>query len=338
MKCMVNIYKKITRKLKKCQYYEWNIKRIKREKELRAKLLPHYSSDKTQTQFTKKTIINIFNGNIYQGGLADRLRGIISTYIICKDLSYDYKLYFNNPFNLNDFFTSNIYHWSIDKNSLCMNYDEVEIIILETTTGAHWESQRQEKWLKKRIKNSQKKEIHVYTNAFFSYNYNYSQYFNELFKLSERLKNRYTQLCSQFGTYISVSARFLDLIGDFKETFGQGELPEEQKKDLINKTLMQINKLHQQYPKMNILVNSDSQIFLNAAKSFSFVIESPGTISHLDTSETSEYDYNEKTFIDFLLIANATKIYLLKTGKMHRSGYPFAASLLQNKPFQIIEF
>lgn len=219
-----------------------------------------------------------------------------------------------------------------------MNYNEVEVIILETTSGKPWEAPKQKSWLRKKIKNSQKKEIHVYTNAFFSYEDHYSHYFHELFKLSNRLEHTYQQLCNQFGSYISVSARFLDLIGDFKETFGQGELPEKQKHIIITKNLEQINKLHLQFPNMKILVNSDSQTFLKAAQSFSFVIESPGIISHLDTSEMSEYDYNEKTFIDFLLISNAEKIFLLKTGKMHKSGYPFAASLLNNKPFQIIQF
>lgn len=333
----INLYRKVIRKVKKCRFYEWNIRRVKREKELISELLPFYAN-KTQSYFSNKTIINIYDGNIYQGGLADRLRGIISTYIICKDFSYDYKLYFNNPFNLSLFLTPNIYNWIIDKSNLCMNLDEVEIIVLETTTGAPWEAEKQEKWLRERIKNSTKKEIHVYTNAFFSYNYNYSIYFNELFSLSNRLRQKYEQLCNQFGTYISVSARFLDLIGDFKETFGQGELPEQEKKDLINKVLMQIHKLHQKRPDIKILVNSDSHIFLNAANSLPYVIESPGTISHLDTCDTSGYDFNEKTFLDFLLIANASRIYLLKTGKMHKSGYPFAASLLQNKPFQIIEF
>jgi hypothetical protein len=38
------------------------------------------------------------------------------------------------------------------------------------------------------------------------------------------------------------------------------------------------------------------------------------------------------------MIANAEKIYLLRTEQMYDSGYPFAASKIYNKPFEKIEF
>mgnify|MGYP003315432736 CR=1 FL=1 len=37
-------------------------------------------------------------------------------------------------------------------------------------------------------------------------------------------------------------------------------------------------------------------------------------------------------------IANAKHVYLLRTGLMFESGFPYAASLIYNKPFTLIEF
>ena len=75
------------------------------------------------------------------------------------------------------------------------------------------------------------------------------------------------------------------------------------------------------------------------AKTLPYVYENPGFVTHSDNvSNEGGYEQFEKTFLDFFMIANAEEIYLLKTGDMHKSGYPYAASLIYNKPFQIIEF
>ena len=64
-----------------------------------------------------------------------------------------------------------------------------------------------------------------------------------------------------------------------------------------------------------------------------------GTITHIDNNQNDDcYQRYEKTFLDFFMIANASKIFLLKGKLMHRSGYPFAASKLYNKEFNVIEY
>ena len=46
----------------------------------------------------------------------------------------------------------------------------------------------------------------------------------------------------------------------------------------------------------------------------------------------------EKTFLDFMMIANSEKIFLLKENRMRGSGYSFAASKVYNREFTIIEY
>ena len=50
------------------------------------------------------------------------------------------------------------------------------------------------------------------------------------------------------------------------------------------------------------------------------------------------YENHKKAFIDFFMIANAELIILARTGKMYRSGFPFSASLVNNRKFEYIEF
>ena len=97
--------------------------------------------------------------------------------------------------------------------------------------------------------------------------------------------------------------------------------------------------LHDRYPGKHILVNSDSTTFLQTAAKLDYVYVIPGNITHIDgKNDTDEYNAYEKTFLDFFMIANAERIYLLRTGQMYNSGYPFAASKIYNRPFEKIEF
>ena len=50
------------------------------------------------------------------------------------------------------------------------------------------------------------------------------------------------------------------------------------------------------------------------------------------------YERYEKTFLDFMVMANSEKIFLLKGNNMRESGYSFAASKIYNREFAIIEY
>ena len=117
------------------------------------------------------------------------------------------------------------------------------------------------------------------------------------------------------------------------------KLNKEEQDTLIAQNLTQLKYLHKKYPNKRILVNSDSTTFLQAAAEFDYVYIIPGNITHIDgTNSSSEYEAYEKTFLDFFMIANAERIFLLRTGLMYNSGYPLAASKIYNKPFEKIEF
>ena len=47
------------------------------------------------------------DGLIKQGGLADRLRGIVSLYKFCKENDLVFTIYFSVPFNMQEFLRPN---------------------------------------------------------------------------------------------------------------------------------------------------------------------------------------------------------------------------------------
>ena len=308
----------------------------------KGKIIPlqEYSPNKPVKTIERNRVICIYDGKIKNGGLADRLRGIVSVYEVCKELGIEFKLLFTSPFKLQQFLEPNNVDWQITKEELNYNTNVTDICYIDTLTGSDYEAAKQKKWFSKEFK-KQYKEFHIRTNAFFSYKGNYSKLFHELFKPSARLQASIDREKSNLGTqYISTSFRFMNLLGDFNETAEiTTQLSNKEKEELIEKNLKQLEALHKQFPKKKILVNSDSVTFLEHASNFEFVYIIPGNVTHIDANGSNdEYEVYEKTFLDFFMIANAEKIYLLRTGNMYNSGYPYAASLIYNKPFEKIEF
>lgn len=298
----------------------------------------HYGSE--QAQHNKKRAICIYDGKIKSGGFADRLRGIISIYKTCKETNLDFKLLYSSPFELTRYLEPNKVQWQITEEELNYNLNETDICVIESYRDRIFEKRKQEKWFKKEF-NKNYKEFHVRSNACYSYEYNYSELFNELFKPSHILNELINTHKKVLGNdYISTSFRFLDLLGDFNEVYGCSKtLTEEERNELVEKNIQQLEYLHKRFPTHKILVNSDSKTFLAATKKLEYTYIIPGVISHTDNNKAIvPIEAHDKTLTDFFMIANASSIYMFVTGLMRRSGFPYAASLIYNKPFNVISF
>lgn len=336
-----NFRKKLLYKIKSNPYYAWYITCTQRNKYLESLLQGIYcTNNKASYTLDDKYVICPFEGNLQAGGLADRIRGIIAVYAICKELNLNFRLYFAHPFKLQDYLMPNKYDWQIDKKDIVYEKPYTKVLILEITQDNKYQRKKQYEKIRNNLSKTFK-QYHIYTNTSCFYGSRYSVLFKELFKLSPRLSAAIEKQKTHIGqTYISVSCRFLDLLGDFNETYGRYLcLADEEREEYILRNISQLNKLHVAYPNCKILVNSDSRTFLDRVKQLSFVYVNPGNITHIDNEyKDTCYETYEKTFVDFFMIANANKIFLLKTGMMHKSGYPYSASLIYNKPFEIIEY
>lgn len=317
--------------------YNWYIERKARYHSHKSRLFSNV--DIIETNSTEKTtVVCMFDGKILQGGLADRLRGILSVYKVCKDLDIKFKLYFVHPFDITLYLLPNKVNWTISKEEIKNKIGKKSILYLDSVDGSNYEKKKQYNWLCRKIK-KQSGQLRVYTNAEFSYNEDFMLLFNELFIINTNLSNSLNNNKLLLGSnYISISCRFMNLLGDFNETYSQKTLTELQRKEMINANINKIKEIHAQSPSKIILVNSDSITFLNHAKVLNFTYIIPGNITHIDNDSRQDYATYEKTFLDFFMIANASEILLFKHNEMYNSGYPYAASLIYNKPFKRLDF
>lgn len=98
--------------------------------------LDEYSTDIVIKQLNNKRIVCIYDGKIKSGGLADRLRGIISVYEICKEQNLDFKIVFTNPFKLSNFLVPNETDWKIKERELNYNTKVTDLCYIDTLTGS----------------------------------------------------------------------------------------------------------------------------------------------------------------------------------------------------------
>lgn len=318
-------------------FYAWAFYRRRTEREMARQIAASYKKGGDGRGAAGYTV-SVFCGNTAHGGLVDRLRGAVSVYKICKETGRDFKIYFVHPFPLTDYLVPDKYDWTVTPGGISFYKDDSERIVLDTAVNSLWERRWQKGYLTRRLVGTDR-QAHVYTNASFCYDYDFGQLFNELFRPAEALRKHIDGLKSKIGgRYVSVSARFLNLLGDFNEENYSEPLHPDGQGELVDGCISRIEELHERYADCRILVCSDSTGFLKRADELEYTFVIPGTVSHIDNDRPHSYGYYEKTFLDFFTIADAERVFLLKERRMMDSGFPYAAALLKGKEYEVIRF
>lgn len=321
----------IKRDLNNMFYREYRLR-----KKVRRYLAPYYSEQAPAAVNKKKIIIFMADGRKKHGGLADRLRGIVSTYKYCLEHQIDFRIHFTDPFELEDLLTINEYDWRIQADEI--SYNSLDSLPVYIDSSRYPEADRffqlrlAEKMLGKNYK-----QIHVYTNMYYADD-EFGPLFNKLFKPVPTLQAWIDENLAKLGNdYISLSFRFQNLFGDFADGDDVYSLEEQAK--LLNKCIAQVRNIHEMHPEVNkILITADSASFLNEVSKLDFVFVLPGKIGHMDNQSGQELDVHRKTFLDFFMLSYSKKIYLLVTGKMYKSGFARRAAKLRGIPFVEIDF
>ena len=304
-----------------------------------AKLSPYYSMDAPRAQNERKQVICMFDGRMHHGGLADRLRGIISTYYVCKQKGYDFRIYFVHPFCLEDFLVPNKVDWRIKGSDISYHSQDAAPMFCGSN-GTFVERGFQELWFKKKF-GEDYAQVHVYTNALLlPRGRGFHDLFEELFRPSKALEEalkRYMEPLSE--GYYAITLRFQQLLGDFQEGH-YATLSSVEQQALMDRCVAQIQKIyHGLKNKKRILVTSDSSRFLDYADDkLDFVYVVHGTLAHMDWQTDIPFDVNLKSFVDLLMISRAKCAYLLQTGKMYNSGFPRRAAQIGGIPFHHVRF
>lgn len=293
----------------------------------------HFGSVKEKV---KPMAIACLDGRTVTSGFADRLRGMITIYAYAQQMKIPFRIEHIEPFKLQDYFVPNKYDWLLKEGEKSLNLFYANPIFLRQTSFCHCKGKRL-LWVKK------KRQHHFYTNANYlgiinkkyHTDYQFGNLFQELFKPSPLLQEYVDKYGQELGNeYISVSFRFMQLMGDFKDCYGD-VLNEEDKKILIKKSLKVIEDLHNHNNK-KVLVTSDSQSFIDEAKKLNFVYVIPGEIGHIGFSKGT--DVYMKTFLDFYMISQASHVYMAHSGKMYRSNFAPTAAKSNNVPYDEIVY
>lgn len=283
-------------------------------------------------------IVHTCNGFTWSGGLADRLKGIISVFEWCQKHNRSFKINFCEPFKLQNYLVPNKYDWLPNGISYKGKNILPKICLREPRTDKYLNYQWDDKFPRWMMNNvgDESKQYHIYTNMFLSHSH-FSDSFNELFRPCDRLQKEIDYHLSQIkGSYISISFRFTTLLGDFTDCTGK-PLPLNKRKKLIEDSLEAISEIVKKAPKHDkILVTADSSTFLEHVKDMENVYIIPGKIGHIDYDHGD--DVNMKTFLDFFMISKAEAVYLAKGPGMYNSAFAKTAAMVNDKPFGVYEY
>lgn len=189
------------------------------------------------------------------------------------------------------------------------------------------------------LSNSKNRQVHVYTNAAFCYDNDFARSFQELFRPSARLQQHIDKIKTKIGgSYITVSARFCNCLDDFNEEVYCEPLSVTERQQLLHSCIARLQTVRDEHPHDKLVICSDSTTFIEEAGKHFDIYTTPGTISHIGNDGVHNYEYYERTFLDFYIIEGASATYLLKGPHMMMSGFPYAASLVGGKELKTIQF
>lgn len=280
-----------------------------------------------------KVIIYMADGKIRCGGLSDRFRGIISAYKLCKQMNFEFKINFSQPFKLQDYLLPNNYDWLIDNDSVSYNSNYAKPYFITSTSSVG--DEKAQLFFANKYFRSNYKQIHLYTNMYFG-DKEYGVLFRELFEPTDDLQALIDFNKKQIGgDYIAVVFRFQQLLGDFKEG-DYPELPKDKKDSLIGKCLELLEKIHLDNQEYRILVTSDSTTFLSNAAKLDFIYIIPGEVVHPDYSHAIDSKVYMKSFVDYYMLSEAQKVYLVVDEIMYHSGFAYRGALHNQVPYHEI--
>lgn len=288
------------------------------------------TSKESNTEKHLQAILSMHDGVLHSGGLTDRLKGICTLYMFAKKQNLAFKIYFVFPFNLEKYLVPNFYDWSIKSNDISYNLNKTALFTWENEKSAHHFFHQ----------NKKKTQLHIGCNSDECV-VQYAELFHELFKPSIFLADQIKLHTENLGgdrNYVSISFRFQNLLGEFKE-WNSTALNVEYRKLLIEKCLSKINEIMDQHKNIKkILITSDSNVFREIVTNifpYAYTYIVPEEIGHIDYAGPGK-GKELTAFLDMFLIAGAKKAYQIRTTEMYNSDFPKMAAKINDVPYEMI--
>lgn len=291
-----------------------------------------YRQDAAVTEYD--CMLFCVDGRYKHGGLCDRMWGLLSTYTLSIKAGKPFRVKWITPFNLTTFLQPNKYDWRMPSDSISESSKEVQVFCISNSNDLVVQERQLDRVLK-----STAKQIHVYTPAHAEREH-FSANFHTLFKpapiLLEAIEREQKAIG---GKYVSVSFRFQDALGDFKDD-DSPYIPPEQREKLLEESIKVVEEVKKMNPGIDkVLVTADSKTMIDAVKNLPFVYVIPGEIAHMGfTGTDSEISAHLKTFLDFFMISGAEKVYFARHPILYRSTFAGTAAAIGNRPYEEIKF
>jgi len=250
-------------------------------------------------------------------GLADRLKAVLGCYYIAKNNGYEFKIIDQTNSGLGKFLVRDE-NLMADTEELEYSWRDTKLFHYSTLIcGVE-------------CKLEPNKQYHCYCylgdDLFYQngreYIRPYRELFNELFAPTDVMQKYLAQTKLEKGEYISVHARFVNLLGAFENSKYPTLSPDRQE-NLISRCLDALKKICGENT-LPVVMFSDSKVFLERAKSLPVIVLDTDGISHI--SMVNSDDALAKTYLDFLLIMQSAKLYRFMSNELHPTGFSIYAS------------
>jgi hypothetical protein len=286
---------------------------------------------------TRTRIVYCCNGEIIHGGLADRLKGIISFYAVALHCDVDFYIHHTHPFSLEDYWEPNEYEWRNES----IRFNPFRDRIISDIVHKYKEGINPVNW----IDTKNPRTYFVYSNANYLHAINgvynivlsfaiWRKYFDKLFKPSILLEKALNELPT--GDYRVCHLRFVGILGDFAD-INPRRLSEEAVDQLFAFLDAKLNALHETKSDMPLYVLSDSPRFLAHISTNKRVRVLPGTPKHVDIqSKENSLEDHLKTFADFYFMARSQEVLVLAMPPLYESGFAKISALQHQVPYTLI--
>lgn len=263
------------------------------------------------TTYSKGAFVFVIDPKFKHPGLADRLKGIIACYNLAKKNGYKFYILYKHPFCLEKYLLPNQVNWVKEFDDL--NYSIGHTVFYNETS---WHV---DKLLKKG------KEYHCYNytgdllpKVFSDTGEEWSSLFNELFVPNDEIKNSISQTSFKDKSYVAVHFRFVNALENFEGNYYNALSTQEEKDNLIQRCKQGLMDIKKKNPNQEILVFSDSKIFLNSIQDLPVRTLDSSSVGHI--SYTNNDNSIIKSFLDLFMISRGSKVYVVHAPELYNSS------------------
>jgi hypothetical protein len=289
----------------------------------------YYNNNNAYTGQEEDLLIYMADGKTIHGGLCDRLWGMVSLFNYCTDNNKHFKIHFVSPFMLENFLMPNEYDWTIEPNNITYNKKYARPFVM---LGSNvFQNKFLLRWFK-----VNKKQLHIYTNSRYNRE-RFSDFFHVLFKPTPLLQEHISEHLKNIGDdFISITFRFQQLLGDFSDN-NLLVLSEDEQEKFIKRCLSVIPSIKERHQEMKkILVTSDSGKFIERVQIFDYVYVISGERLHPDYNINNDGGGYLNVFLDLYLIANAQKVYFVRSAITYAAQFAKTAAAINNRPYEVV--